>query len=119
MLKWSAKHPQVHFIALSVLAGITYVSLLPGKDLPVTILFDYDKLAHALAYAVFMTTASRSAVHWSSLPILISLLAVGAYGLIMEILQGLIHTDRVFDWWDVLANVIGAAVVGIIFRLCD
>lgn len=117
MLTWSAKYPQVHFIAIAVLAAITYVSLLPGKDLPDSFLFDYDKLAHAFAYAGFMFTTWRSAVKWSSRPIMIGIVGVGLYGFLMEVLQGLIHSDRVFDWWDVAANLVGALAVGVVVRL--
>lgn len=79
-----------------------------GVDLP----FGLDKIGHALAYAVLGALAVRAA--WRprnrALLVIASLVAVVAYGTLLEGWQHLIGHDA--ELGDVIADAIGAAIGG-------
>lgn len=77
---------------------------LPGRDLVP------DKVAHVAAYAV-LGLLLRWALPASSpaLPAAVTVLAVVAYGALLEALQGLLP-GRQAEWWDLGANTLGAVV---------
>lgn len=104
---------------------ILLLSLVPGKNLPEINLFDFlsfDKLAHVFMYAmlVFLLTTGckrQYAKSWLRYHAKLTAFWISfSYGLLLEITQLLLTTDRYFDWLDVIANTLGAAV-GIVFFL--
>lgn len=77
----------------------------------------WDKLQHGIAHAVLTLLAgwffsalwrSEPAGWWSGL--LLSL----AFGILIEVAQGTLTTDRVADWHDLVANMVGAGSVFVI-----
>ncbi len=80
---------------------------LPGRDVVP------DKVAHVAAYAV-LGLLLRWALPASSpgLPAVVTVLAVVAYGALLEGLQGLLPW-RQAEWWDLGADTLGA-LVGVI-----
>lgn len=85
------------------LVAVAWTSLLPPDDLPPDMGIS-DKVVHALAYTALGALAVLSSIRW---PVAIAL--VVAFGLLLEILQGL-SGYRSFEWADLLADAVGAAV---------
>jgi Na+/glutamate symporter len=92
-------------------AVITLLSLMSLHHLP-EINFDHnDKIYHALAYTVFAVLAynyfqkilSRNVTY-------ISFLVCFFYGIILEVLQKVLNTNRTFDTLDILANGLGILI---------
>lgn len=105
-------------LLIAYLLLITLLSLLPGSDLPKVKLFPHaDKVVHLAMYAGFTFLLffnwPRYFAGWRWwLPFL----AVIAWGLAMEVLQGLGHQGRAFDLLDEVANVSGFFPGWIVWR---
>ncbi len=87
--------------------AIFTVSLLPGKTLPPNLI--WDKAGHFIAYcglAAICRFASNKRANWQLL------IAVILFSFAIELLQQLIP-NRSFEWFDLLANSLGA-VAGVI-----
>ena len=87
----------------AALVAVAWTSLLPPEDLPQDVAVS-DKVAHALAYALLGALAVLSGLRW--LPAVVS---VVAFGLLVEIAQG-VSGYRSFEWADLLADALGASV---------
>ncbi len=99
---------------------------LPGGDLPSLdwmALLSFDKLAHAVFFAVQVCTlivAFRKQHTYDTLRKKAFVWAVGIgslYGVVLEALQNLLFIDRTTDWMDLLANLIGCGLGVILFRV--
>lgn len=98
-------------IVLIWLAVITFLSLMPGKDIPHSGLFGIphlDKAVHAGLYAIlaFLLVWSLHAKKRSKF--ITALLFCVVYGGLMEILQVTIAVNRLASWGDWLADLVGA-----------
>lgn len=84
----------------------------PGDGLPSQ--DNIDKFEHAgifLLFALLWLNAGKS-IRWV-------LLVGAAYGMGIEIFQGVMPIGRTFDWYDALADVVGAGLgvlVGLLFE---
>jgi VanZ family protein len=87
----------------AALIAVAWTSLLPPEDLPHDVAVS-DKAVHALAYALLGALAVLSGFRW--LP---AIAGVVAFGLLVEVAQG-ISGYRSFEWADLLADALGAAV---------
>jgi VanZ family protein len=104
--------------ALLLLLG----SVLPGSKLPLipdwSTLFSPDKVAHFGAYGLFALLLSvffsERRIRWT---ILLAVLVAALFGGAMEILQGISGTGRSSDPVDMVANLLGATMGGLIFLL--
>jgi VanZ family protein len=85
------------------LLAVAWTSLLPPDNLPQAVAVS-DKVAHALAYAGLGALAVLSSLRWPA-----AVAVVVAFGLLVEIAQG-ISGYRSFEWADLLADAIGAAL---------
>lgn len=95
-------------------AFILVVSLLPTRNLPEVRVS--DKLVHGSIYTILFLLTYFG---WKYQPKILFLkqkatnvlmLAVPLFGFIIEVLQGTCTTTRHFDWWDALANTLGASI---------
>jgi VanZ family protein len=98
------------------------VSLLPGSQLPSipdwNLLFAPDKVAHFGAYAIFALLLSALFTERRKIwGIGAAVLLAAAFGALLEVFQGLAGTGRNFDPVDMVANLLGALIGGIIFFL--
>ncbi|MFN4081112.1 MAG: VanZ family protein [Saprospiraceae bacterium] len=101
--------------ALICLASITMLSLSPGVQLPGFRIVSADKLAHAAAYGVLSILIAYglyekrrsmlSPAAWISVG-----LAASAYGALMEWAQYFFAPGRFFEYDDMIANGVGAAL---------
>ncbi len=83
--------------------AILTVSLMPGKSLPTNIIW-WDKAGHFIAYcglAGICRLASNKRADWQLI------IAVILFSFLIELLQQLVP-NRSFEWYDLLANGLGA-----------
>lgn len=89
-------------ILLAVAAAvIAWTSLLPPDDLPSTAMVS-DKVLHLLGYAILGSLAVLSGLRWG-----VALVAATAFGLVLEVAQGVLGY-RSFEGADLLADAVGA-----------
>ncbi len=101
---------------------LTLASLLPGSQLPTipdwSTLFSPDKVAHFGAYALFALLLSASFPERGKfLNTVKAVLFAFSFGVLMEILQAVTKTGRSFDFVDMIANLIGALIGGLLITL--
>ncbi len=85
----------------------------------ITNLIGIDKLAHMLLFGtetfLIAIAAKKLDANKNSLYIIFSAFLIGTvFGIIIEILQATIFTNRSFDYLDMLANTIGCALAWLI-----
>lgn len=87
-----------------------------------TFTFEYkDKVLHGVFYFVFTLfwfLFFRNTRHGKNLKLKVFLFAV-AYGIMIEICQGLFTTERSADVFDVVANTTGSALAILVLWLAD
>ncbi len=110
------------YICLVYAVVIVYVSLAPGQRIPGIFnwgsLFSPDKVAHFGAYAIFAVLLSFSIGGTSIRKRTATAVVFAAlFGVLMEGLQGIAGTGRDFDPIDMVANLIGAMLGGVIYLL--
>ena len=104
---WRLVERLAPWIAAGLAAAALIASLLPGVPMPSFALG--DKLVHAVAYAALaISWVLGLRWRWTRWPRTTAWLAVVAYGLAIELLQGLTPWRR-FEGLDLLANALGAA----------
>jgi VanZ family protein len=118
MLNWVKQDKQIFFWTPVILWGalILIFSVLPGKVVPTLSVGHFDKMAHFFEFAVLSLLVVRSS-HRSRVTsfykiILFALISSSVYGIVMELLQGVIP-GRVSCIYDVYANITGT-IFGII-----
>ena len=90
---------------------ITLLSLMSLHNLPKINIDHNDKIYHALAYAVFAVLAYNYIQKIVSKNVIsISFLVCFFYGIILEVLQKILNTNRTFDTLDILANGLGILI---------
>jgi len=102
---------------------ILFISVIPGEDLPSLSIWEADKLAHALVYAmlcagVILTLRIQNTWVKNRLKaIIFALVLCNLYGAGIECIQGLFLPSRTFDIYDLMANGIGTlmGVTGSLF----
>ena len=105
-------------IALIVWTSLVTVgSLMPinGPDLESFI--DYDKIVHIIFYLVMSYLLCRSIGKTKMSYILLSIVVCSLYGSLIEYLQGALDLGRYFDYYDIIANIIGSLIGAFIYRL--
>ena len=106
-------------LALPILwAGIIYWLSLTSTPPLIQGVLGWDKLLHAVAYALLSilvaqylhiyTRSWKTVFYAGCLAIL--------YGGLMEVLQLMMQTGRLAEWWDLVADIIGALAGCVIFR---
>jgi VanZ family protein len=117
MLRW--KLFRYKWLALSWLLVMTVLFFLPGSDLPKASWMDgiyIDKWVHTGLFAglLFLWRSSFN-WNWNNYNSILLLLAL-LYGLSVEIVQGQWISNRSFDLFDLLCDMIGS-VLGILLWL--
>ncbi len=111
--------------ALSWALLIFALTLMPGRYIPPVNIWDLaniDKVVHLVLFFVLMilTTcgfARQYRFHQLRLHSIVTAFCLCiTYGLLLEIIQGTILTDRHFDLFDAMANSIGCVLGIIIFK---
>ncbi len=104
-------------IALFFTVLIAWGSFLPSDEFE-TITFDlYDKIVHIGGYGVLTFSwflAIRPRTNEFKKVVLL-ILALGLYGIIIEVLQGALSAHRKADIFDILANFVGVMLAFLTF----
>jgi len=104
-------------IALTITVSIIFLSLVNTKQLPETSVKVSDKILHAFAYLVLFwswmavfrkTTSIKTAI--------LLFLVLVSFGILLEILQGVLTDYRTADWRDGIANTTGLLLGFISFK---
>lgn len=101
------------FIALSYTVFLLVVSLMQTKDMPKPGFIHADKVFHCFAYfgltlCWYMQYFSRKNINTlKKQPLIIICLLSAAFGIFIEVLQGVFTSYRSIDALDVLANTTG------------
>tara|TARA_R110002096_G_scaffold326134_1_gene520032 strand:- start:14237 stop:14581 length:345 start_codon:yes stop_codon:yes gene_type:complete len=92
--------------------AILIVTLSPAKNLSTINIWDYDKLGHFLMFGVWTFLYGLSqAVRQKRKPNLWMVFILGsAYGLLIELLQFVLPTNRSPETLDFIADMIGSAL---------
>ncbi len=105
-------------LSLAWVLIIIIASFLPKRNIPeITLIWSPDKLVHLFIYAVLAILIAlsiqtkRGNSIWKYFLIII---ICAVFGSIIEILQPIL-TDRHFETYDILANIVGAIVGTIVF----
>lgn len=99
---------------------ILCLCLMPGKDLPDTGLWQQDKFGHMAVFGLLGVLLYWGWVHQPNIKFFQTYLAwkviaiCAVYGVLLEVMQGAITADRMFDPNDAIANTIGATIGGLI-----
>ncbi len=110
-------------VSAVIWAGIILVlTLTPGKYVPNTTLFSYDKLGHAGIFCILavllMFAFYRSGKHSRTWSMWTGFGLAVVYGLGIEFMQNLIP-DRGMELFDALANTVGSFLALILFILVN
>lgn len=118
--------PVVKYYAPALVWGlfILLLTMMPGKYVAPANFWDianFDKLAHLFVFLVlmFLSLHGRSKQIQSAVGfrfMLFAFLLCVAYGFLLEMLQGLISTDRQFEMIDAFANMLGCLLGAMTFR---
>jgi VanZ family protein len=93
---------------------IMVLSVMPRSELPEIDIWEPDKIAHVIVYAVLsflLVLSMEGQSNWLSGRYKVGLAALclsAAYGISIEVIQGSWIPSRVFDYADILANCIGS-----------
>ncbi|WP_394348860.1 VanZ family protein [Aequorivita antarctica] len=106
-------------IAIFYTCFISVLFFIPSQDLPKVQFSALDKIVHSLIYFILVNLWMlylyiKNDFQFNNKWILILLLSALLYGIIIEILQGLLTISRSADIFDVAANFIGS-LIGIFF----
>ena len=105
--------------AMAWAAAIAWLSLIPSPP-QIAGLLGWDKLQHAGAYGLLTLLLAqallRSPLGGKGGAWWLAGLAAVAFGGLLEILQLVTQVGRTAEWWDLLADALGACVCCVIFR---
>ena len=110
--------------AFCIAVAIFLLSTVFGAKVPNPIpeLISPDKLGHLVAYFGLATSLlwgldQNKRLNKRSRNI--AILACALYGIGLEIVQYAFFPDRYFEWWDMLANLVGAILATLIIHLLN
>ena len=115
------RNPRLQWLALILYTALlTVTSLVPSGRLPTipdwSDLFSPDKVAHFGAYAILAVLLSlRLYPRYAGRGILAAILIAACIGALLEVLQGLTGLGRQADYVDMVANLLGATIGGLLF----
>lgn len=98
------------WLAITWTAFITVASLVSFSSVPKVKIIGNDKIVHFLFYLIFVILwglTKKQSYFKIKYDLLIVLIAI-VYGIIIEVLQGVLTVTRQADYYDALANSLGA-----------
>ena len=107
------------FLAITWTVFVVVASLVSFNQVPKVKVIGSDKLVHFLFYLIFVvlwSLAKKQTCFKIKYSLLIVVIAI-VFGIIIEILQGVLTKTRQADFYDVVANSLGA-IVGCLALFC-
>ena len=95
---------------------IFVICMMPARHIPRVSIPNFDKVVHTGIYVVF---AALTFYGWTmqnqfdglhKKTVLKIILLLASYGLMIEVMQETLTTDRHFEWFDELANTTGTII---------
>ncbi|WP_369048018.1 VanZ family protein [Tenacibaculum sp. UWU-22] len=106
------------YIALFITLLILFLSLIRIGKLPINF-SNIDKVEHTIAYSVLTLTwliALKKQLSRKKTVFIVAFACI-IYGIIIEILQGVLTSYRTFDYFDMIANSAGVLIALTIFLI--
>ena len=106
------------FAPLAWIAALLWLSLTPTPP-QIPGVLGWDKLQHCGAYALLTLLVAQFLLYLSLHPgkaCRVALLVAVCFGALMEVAQLLAYTGRAAEWWDLLADAVGALLACVILR---
>ena len=106
---------KTRLIFIASLIIVFYLSVVPASNIPNLAMLSYisDKAVHAVIYSYLAIMGLISKYKLSEFTMIIYIFC---FGLIIEIIH-IFHPYRFFEYFDLLANLIGVTIALLIFRL--
>lgn len=109
-------------LAITATIVLAIVSLVNINSIPETGLSFEDKLFHFIAYAMFTIIWFYALINnrvklKKDSTIVVAVLIAVIYGIIIEVIQGQFTTNRVMEFNDIIANILGALFAGLMIKL--
>jgi VanZ family protein len=104
---------------------IISLSVMSGNEIPHVSIPHIDKIVHFIMYFTFALALIHDFLHYSKIHlkhwqiVLLSIVSVIAMGGFLEILQRIPYIHRSSDFFDFLANAIGAVIASIVYKLFE
>ena len=105
---------------------ILILSVVPGETLPKVgwrAVIHFDKIAHAVVYAILALAMSWSIMKRKQFSIktaAVIVLICSLYGILLEMVQHSFLSDRFFEIPDIIANIIGSIIgAGFVFFITN
>lgn len=89
---------------------MTFGSLMPSVGPDIELFIDYDKVIHVIFYLVMTYLGLHIFKSKTLLTFLFCIAFSALYGAFMEIMQAYLDMGRHFDYYDIIANIIGALI---------
>ena len=111
----------IFFASILYTLALLTVCLISLKNLPDVGVSHGDKIFHFLAYCVFTLLWVYTFIlkfKWTKKKaILVAVIVAMLYGILIEVLQGTVTTVRSFDYYDALANSLGALITALVLKV--
>lgn len=108
----------IFFISILYTLVLLTVCLITLNNLPDIGVSNADKIFHVLAYCVFTFLWAYTFILKFGIgnkkAILFAAIGAMLYGILIEVLQGSLTTARAFDYYDAVANSLGALIASIL-----
>lgn len=105
------------YLAIFLTVGIAFGSLISLNNLAIPTVLVSDKLIHLFSYFLlslsWLLSFYRTVKSLTVKILIFSLILL--YGIIIEVSQGVLTIDRQFDFFDILANLVGIILAFMLF----
>lgn len=111
----------VFFVSICYTAALLIVCLITLNNLPIIRMSHGDKIFHFIAYFILTflwvyTFILKFGMSYNK-AVVVAVTGAVLYGILIEVLQGGLTKSRTFDYYDALANSLGAILVSTILLL--
>ena len=96
---------------------VTILSLIPDNNVYEKLFPFQDKVLHIIFYLVMTFLLRRIFADKQKTLLFKAIIPASFYGFSMECLQGILNTGRHFDYYDIIANIIGSLLGSLLFYL--
>lgn len=120
LIHFFEEHTYLLYLTLAILTLLTLsMTLLPSDQLSTHSLLHYDKIGHAIMFGswTFFLGLLLLVSGQRPLPLFAVFLAGSFFGISIEILQGVLPSDRNMDLYDVFADLAGSLMAILALRI--
>jgi len=96
---------------------IIILSVLPVSEDRMSIFEHEDKVVHFVLYAIHCVLLIACLNNYQNRKYAIAIIVSILFGVAMEFTQGVLNTERHFDYFDIIANISGSFIGSFLFYL--